>query len=169
MAVWDAKSGKRLGEFDANPLPLAEQIALTKARIAELQAVGAGPSPGLGEAESAVAKLQLELASAKAVAAKAQDDFNAKAGEVVRLKAIAAVPNPPTENDAQLAAARAVREKARVVRSDATNAVESLSGKLSAADAKAGEIRKSRNPAAEITAAQAALVRLTGAQQRRIK
>jgi WD40 repeat protein len=165
VALWDARSAKRLGQFDANPRPLNERIAALQTRIAELKARGDKPSSQVTEAESAVAKLQADEASAKTRAEMTQADFNARAQEVVRLKDLAAKPNPPADIEAQLTAARAVREKSRAEKTEATNAVATLS----ASKARLEELRKTHNPEAELAEAEAELQKLKRAQTRSTK
>ncbi len=166
VGVWDAKSGKRLGELDSNPRPLTERIAAAQARIAEFRARGDKPSPALTEAEQALAKLESELAGARRQADRVQADFAAGAQEVVRLKELAAKPNPPADLEAQLAAARALREKARAARTDATNTVETLSQSLSGSRAKLEELRRTHNTASELAETEAQLQKLKRAQTR---
>lgn len=166
VALWDVKSGQRLGELNSNPRPLADRIAGAQARMAELRARADKPSSALAEAEQALAKLESELAGARRRADKVQTDFAARAQEVVRLKDLAAKPNPPKDLDAQLASARALREKARAARAEATNAVESLSQSLSASKAKLEELRKTHNTAAELAKTEAELQKLQRAQAR---
>jgi WD40 repeat protein len=166
VGVWDAKSARRLGTLDSNPQHLADRIASMQARIAELNSRGDKPSPALAEAEQALAKQESELAGARRHAEKAQADFAAGAQEVVRLKNLAAKPNPPTDLEAQLTSARALREKARAARTDATNSVELLSKSFSASKAKLDELKKTHNPAAELAEAEAQLQKLQRAQAR---
>ena len=166
IGVWDAKSGRRIGDLDSNPRPLADRIATVQARIAGLRARADKPSPAMSEAEQALAKLDSELTGARRRADKVQADFTAGAQEVVRLKDLAAKPNPPADLDAQLTSARALREKARPARGDATNAVESLSQSFSTSKAKLDELKKTHNPAAELAEAEAELQKLKRAQAR---
>jgi hypothetical protein len=166
VAIWDAKSGKRLGELDSNPRPLADRIAAVQARVAGLRARGDKPSPALAEAEQALAKLESELTDARRQAEKAQAEFATGAQEVVRLKELAAKPNPPADIEAQLASSRARREKARAGRTDATNAVETLSRTLSTSKVRLEELRKTHDPAAELGEAEAELQKLKRAQAR---
>lgn len=166
VALWDAKSGKRLGELDCNPRPLAERITAAQARIAELRTRGDNPSPALAEAEQALSKLESELAGARRQAEKVQADFATGAAEVVRLKDLAAKPNPPADIDARLVSARALREKARAARADATNAVETLSQNISTSKAKLEALRKTHNTVAELATAESELQKLKLAQAR---
>jgi len=166
VGVWDAKSGRRLGALDSNPRRLAERITAAQARIAELQARGDQPSPALGKEEQALVNLESEVTGARHQAEKVQADFAAGAQEVVRLKNLAANPNPPPDIDAQLASARARREKARAARTDATNAVKTLSQRLSASKTKLEELRTTHNLAAELAETEAELQKLKRAQAR---
>jgi WD40 repeat protein len=168
VAIWDAKSGKRLGELDSNPRSLADRIATVQARVSELRARGDKPSPALAEAEQALTKLESELTNARRQAEKVQADFAARAQEVVRLKDLAAKPNPLADVEAQLASARALREKARAERTDATNAVETLSRSFSVSKTKLEGLRKAHDPAADLAEAEAELQKLKRAQARAI-
>ncbi len=165
VAVWDAKSGKRLGALDANPRPLAERIVELEKRIAEIRTRGDKPSSAVVEAEQGMAKLESELAAANALATKFQADFEAKAQEVVRLKDMAAKPNPPANIEAQLADARSNREKVRSARTEATNALASVAREASAAKAKLNDLKKSDNPQAELDSVQAQLQHLLRARE----
>jgi len=169
VAVWDAKSAKRLGQIDANPRPLNERIAALQMRIAELKARGNKPPPALGEAEQSLARLDTELTGARRQADKVQAEFAAGAQEVVRLKELAAKANPPTDIEAQLASARAMREKARAARTHATNTVATLSQQLSASKAKLEELRMTHNSETELAEAEAELQKLKRAQTRSAK
>ena len=164
VGVWDAKSARRIGTLDSNPRSLADRIAQVQARIAELKSRGDKPSSALAEAEQALAKQESELAGARRQADKVQAEFATGAQQVVRLKDLAAKLNPPTDIVAQLASARALREKARVARTDATNAVTAMSLQLPASKTKLEELRQAHNPAAELAAAEAELQRLKRAQ-----
>jgi len=164
VGAWDAISAKRIGELDSNPKPLADRIAAALARITEIQARGDKPSAALTDAEQALAKLEFDLTQARRLAGKTKDDFSARAQEVVRLKTLAASPNPPADIEAQLASARAVREKACAAHAEATNTVAALSLQLSTAKIEQEKLKKAWNPAAELAAAQAELQRLQRAR-----
>lgn len=166
VALWDARTAKRIGALDSNPQPLANRIAALQTRIAALKARGNNPSPALSEAEQTLARVEAELAQARRRADGVQAEFIAGAQEVVRLKEVAAKPNPPADTEAQLAAARAAREKARAARTDATNTIATLSQQISASKAKLDELRKTHNPEAELAEAEAELHRLQRARTR---
>lgn len=165
VGIWDAKSADRLGSVDANPLPLAEQIASVEKQVAEIQARGDKPSPTLVAAEETLRKAEAELASARGAAEKAQSDFEGKAQEVVRLKELAAKTSPPAGIAAELASARSAREDSRGKRTAATNTVASTSRQVTDARAKLEGLRKSDNPQAQLEVLQAKLSRLTRARE----
>jgi hypothetical protein len=63
IGVWNTSDGKRLGELNADPLPLADQIAAVQKRIQDLTA-DAGPSTS-GSSPVAVAAASPELCRAR--------------------------------------------------------------------------------------------------------
>lgn len=166
VAVWNTADGKRVGELDANPPPLAEQLVAAEKRLAELQAGGAPPSDEQQAAQATVAKLHAELDAAQAAADKAREDFVAKAAVVARLKESAAGAKPPADLDAQIANARAAREAARPVHTNTVVALAEKSRQLAAAKEKFGVATAARDPAAELAEARAAVERLKLAQSR---
>jgi WD40 repeat protein len=161
VAVWESKDGKRVGELDANPLPLDGQLAIARKRLEELQAKGDGPSSAVATAESEVSRLNTEVETARAEADKAKADFTAKAQEVVRLKAEAAKTNAPAEVADQLAVARKAREQARPVHTNTVLTLEDKTRQLTSAREKLERLRKTENREAELAAAQAVVTRLT--------
>src|SRR5688572_15052892 len=64
-AAWTSADGKRLAELDANPLPLAQQIATLEKQIHEMQSRGDKPLPAVAEAEAKLAKASADLDEAK--------------------------------------------------------------------------------------------------------
>jgi Planctomycete cytochrome C/Anaphase-promoting complex subunit 4 WD40 domain len=112
VAVWEAKDGKRLGDLDADPLPLAEQLAAACRRVREL---GAGTNTEatakLGEAKTAVQRL--EAAQLRSTLYQARESLAAKKREHDQLAATLAT-NEQTLRQAQkdLAAARDAAAKA---------------------------------------------------------
>lgn len=162
--LWDAKTGKQIGVLETNPKSLVDRIAALKSKITEMQTRGDRPSPAVAEADKALASTRAALLKANVEAEKIQAEFNAGAQEVVRLKELAAKPNPPADIEAQIAAARALREKARTMRAEATNAVEAVSLKAASAKARAEQVKAASDTAAELAAAKAELDRLQAAQ-----
>jgi len=161
VAVWNAANGKRLGELDANPPMLPDQLAAAQRRVEELAARGDNPAPARPE-ETATTKARAELEKARAALTNAQADFASKAREVVRLKSLSTTANPSADIDGQLAAARAAREAARAATNTATLQLE-------AKTRETASFRDSRSsappdPAAELAAARATLARLVRAQ-----
>lgn len=164
--LWDAKTGKQIGALDTNPKALTERIADAKAKVAEIQARGDKPSPVVAEAEKEQADARAALLKANVEAEKAFAEFTAGAQEVVRLKDAAAKAGAPADGEAQLAAARAAREKARAWRAEATNAVEAVTLKVTSAKARVEQLKAVNDPALELAAAKAELDRLLSAQTR---
>lgn len=152
-----------MGELEANPLPLAQQVAVLEKKIAELRANEGKPSGELAaaETESGRAAAAAEIAAKALESAKSEQASKEK--EVVRLKEEAAKTPPPADMAAKLAAARAERFQARQA---VTNALEILHAKTKdAAGAKAKwEQAKSQNPADALAAATATLAKLKTAQ-----
>ena len=151
--VWDAKSGKALGELDANPPPLVERVQQISGRIASLQSEAAKATaalPGL-EIDASVAQVALtetkkKLAETKAQAAQAAPEsakpLQAKIGElekqIVKLatQAAAAVKKATEakvlvdDSAAKLAAAKTSLARWRTVLENAKAAT--TAGKVSA-------------------------------------
>lgn len=167
VGVWEVASGKLAGELDANPPPLAEQLAAAERRLAELQA-GRPPAKSAEQtaAESTLAKLKAELDAAQAAADKARADFLAKAADVVRLKELSTSTAPPAGTDAKLAAARTARETARPVHTNTTVALAEKTRALAAAQSKLGLAPAPSDPAASLAEARATVERLRNAQGR---
>ena len=161
-AVWSTADGRKLGELDANPPLLAEQITIVQRRIDELTAPGvkaSAPPPPEGPAS---AKAQEKLAKARAALEKAQKDFEGKAAAVARLKALSTQASPPAGVEQQLIAARAAREQARAATNTATLTLEARVKEAGGVKEKPAASRI--DPAQELAAAKERLVRLTRAQ-----
>jgi WD40 repeat protein len=162
-AVWDSKDGGRLGTLETNPKPLAERIDAVRKRLAEIATRGDQPSPALAVAKAAFEKLTAETQTATLAAGRNKADFEAKAKEVVRLKELAARPNPAADVAPKLAAARATREKARAAKTAAADALEIATQRAAAAKVRIDRLN-SQDPKAELAAAEADLQRLVAAQ-----
>jgi chromosome segregation ATPase len=165
VAGWNASDGKRFGQMDANPAPLAEQLVAAEKRVQDLQARGNKPPPNLIAAEAEVSKAASELESATKSLESAKADQTAKEAEVVRLKEVAAKARPPADIDAKLAEAREIRGKAR---SETTNRIEAVSRKaeeLKLAKDKLIQVQK-ENPAELIEQTKALIAKLKAAQVR---
>ncbi|MFM1769609.1 MAG: Chromosome partition protein Smc [Verrucomicrobiota bacterium] len=167
VAVWDTATGRRLGSLDANPPPLAGQLAAAERRLAALQSNSPAAAPPGPEAAAAatLARLQSEATTAQAAADRAKADFLAKAAEVVRLKALSTGANPPADIEARLAAARAAREAARPLHTNTTVTLAARTQALEQARGKAGAkaAAPAPDPAAALAAARAEVERLRGA------
>jgi chromosome segregation ATPase len=165
VTVWETKSGRRLGQLDANPRPLPERIDDARKRVEALQASEGKPAPALASAETELTRLTNGLAAAQADAERAKADFAAKAQVVAKLKELAAGPAASADIAEQLTGARAVREKARMVNSNALAAVQTRLQESSDARDRLARLRDSHDPHLELARAQAELQRLTRAGQ----
>lgn len=67
VLVFDASTGKRAGELDSNPSPLAERIALAEKHVEDLQAAIDKVDTAITAAESALMTAESEGTNAKAV------------------------------------------------------------------------------------------------------
>jgi hypothetical protein len=162
-AAWNSADGKRLGELEVNPLPLADRIASAEKRLRELQGQGDKPLPAVVEAESKLANANGDVEKANKALEQAKAEQTEKENEVVKLKEIAATSSPPADIQARLAAAREVRAKAREA---FTNATENLKAKTKNVDTAKTQLAalKAENSADKIAAAQALLTRLKSAR-----
>jgi Planctomycete cytochrome C/Anaphase-promoting complex subunit 4 WD40 domain len=166
VAAWDAKTARRLGDLNANPLPLRDQLAAAEKRLAELQEQKGKPDVAISTAEAELAKLEAAIASAQASAEKARGLQAAKEQEVVRLKELTNSPSRPADLDQQLVSARASRLAAREALTNAVSKVDVASRDLGVAKAKVESLRKSHDPAALLAAAEAEVDRLRVASKR---
>src|SRR5260221_154992 len=163
VAAWNTADAKRLGELDANPRPLADQLAATEKKISDLQKNGQKPSADLQAAEAEAARTAAEMDAASKAVEQAKAEQKAREDEVVRLKVEAAKSPPPAGITGELANARAVRAKAREA---ATNSLDVLQVKTRAAHTAREKLdqAKSENPAEVLASAKAALAKLQAAQ-----
>ncbi len=163
VAAWNTADAKRLGELDANPRPLAEQLAATEKKIGDLQKNGLKPSADLQAAEAEAARASTEREAATKAMEQAKAEQKVKEDEVVRLKAEATKTPPPTDITAQLERARTVRA---IAREAATNSLEVLQVRTRAAHAATEKLEqaKSENPAEALALAKATLAKLKAAQ-----
>ncbi len=159
VTVWEAKTGRLLGQLDSNPLPFADQLAAARKMVADLAARTNQLSAAAVTARDAATALTAQQKAARATAETAAADFGTKADVVAKLKEVAAKPNPPADIAAQLTAARAAREAARAANTAAWTAVSSVSNQLSLATSRLADA-KDTIVATELIAAQAKLKRL---------
>ena len=163
VAVWNVKDGKRIGEIDANPSPLAERLAAAEKRVNDLERRGDKPSPAIVEAEAEVLKLTGAAKDATAALEKAKAEQKSTEDEVSRLKEVAAKASPPADIQVKLADARAVRQTAREATTNLTEIATLASKELDRAKEKLTEA-KAENPAEALAAAKALVARLRQAK-----
>ncbi len=163
VGAWNTADGKRLGELDPNPLPLADQIAATEKKISELLKNRNKPSAELQAAQARAAKMKAEAEEAAKALEQARAEQKARENEVVRLKVEAAKTPPPAAIAAQLEMARAARAKAKLT---TTNTLEVFQIKTKEAKAAEEKLEQagSENPGQALALAKAALPRLRAAQ-----
>ena len=166
VAAWDAKTARRVGDLDTNPLPLREQLAAAEKRLAELQEQKDKPDPAIATAEAELTKVEAAVVSTQAGAEKAKVSQAVKEQEVVRLKEVSAKPSPPADLEQQLVSARATRQTAREAATNAVSKVDAATRELAAAKAKVESVRKAHDPAALLAPAQAEVERLRVASRR---
>jgi hypothetical protein len=162
ITAWNTKTGKVAGELAANPPTLAEQLAAAQQRLRELESGSAKASPEQLAAQQAVEKLSSELDAANAKAAEAKSGLDKKEAEVERLKAVIAKKSTP-ELQTQLAAAREVRNKARL---EVTNTVAALKSKQGAFDKAKSSLGETAaiDPEQEKASLKARIAKLKAAQ-----
>ena len=166
VAAWDVKSARRLGDLDANPLPLRDQLAAAEKRLVELQQQNGKPDPAIAAAEVEVTKAGAAIASTQAGVEKARSLQAPKEQEVVRLKELTNSPARPADLDQQLVSARAARLTAREAVTNAVSKVDVATRELAAAKEKIESLRKAHDPVALLATAQAEVERLRVASRR---
>ncbi len=163
VAAWTVAGGKRVGELDANPAPLAEQLASAEKRVAELQHRGSKPSSELPSAEAGLARATEEMEQAAKALEQAKAEQTATEQEVVRLKEEAAKNPPPEDIQLRLADARETRGKARATRTNATEALQARTRQAESLREKLAQL-KSEDPAEALAAAKGLVLKLKAAQ-----
>ena len=166
VGVWDAKTGRRIGELDSNPRLLADQLADAEKKLAQLQSQQDKPSPEVIAAEAELTKVSAALDEAKAALEKTKVDQEAKEQEVARLKELANKQAAPGNLDEQLARARAARQNARESSTNALAKVESLTTGHLAARRKAEETGRANDSATLLAKAQSEVEWLRVAERR---
>lgn len=162
VTVWETKSGRRIGELAANPPTIAEQVGAAQKRLKQLESGAAGPSPEVvaARAEAADALRQLQVSSNEV--AKARAAIDPKENEVERLKAELAK-RSSAELQAKLAAARAVRNQARLDHTNAAAALRKAKAHFAKTSARAGDM-PAVDPAVEMAQLKQRVAKLKAAQ-----
>jgi hypothetical protein len=160
VTVWDAKTGKRVGELAANPPTIAEQISAAQGRLNELQSGGGKPSAAALATQAELAAVQKELEAAQAALAKAKADLTPKETESANLKAQVAQKTTPAL-EAKLKTAREIRNAARLTVTNAVTALNAKTALFAAAQKKAGDnLTLTVDPAEEMAALKVRLAKL---------
>lgn len=164
VAAWKTADEKPAGELNVNPPSLAEQLVAAEKKLADIRGQTQGASDRLTAATNECAKAEAVLTAARKALDSALAEQAAREAEVVRLKA-QSTNQPPADLEARLAAARAVRAKAREAAANARPPADAAAAALEAAKAKVAKA-KAELPAAELVAATTAVKQLKLAQAR---
>jgi hypothetical protein len=138
VTVWDVKTGQENGRLAVTPPPLAEQVAATERRLAELQSGSGKPSAEASAAQAAVAKAVQQMQEASNSVTKARSAIVPLEAEVERLKAELAKKATP-ELPPRLASARSVRNEARLALTNAVAKLQERIAHLGKMTGKAGD------------------------------
>lgn len=162
VSVWNAKTGKAVGDIAANPPTIAEQIAAVQKELADWQSGNVKASPAKVAAENVAAEALKELAKASNAVEKARATAAAKEAEDAKLKA-AVLANRTPELETKRAASKAARDAARLA---LTNAIASFAAsKAAAGKGKAAMTEeKPKDPAEQIALLKARLAKLKAAE-----
>jgi WD40 repeat protein len=124
VTVWDTKSGKAIGELEANPLTVAERVQRGAARVAELQT-------GLDRATSACATTEREIGAIEPVVAKLNADLDAARSSLAA-------------KDAELTKVVAPDDSARAQAETIRNEIKGLHDRIAALQAQITNREKQR-------------------------
>ncbi len=162
LTVWDTKSGQRVAELASNPPTIAEQIAMAQRRLNELQSGSSKPSPETLAAQSALAESLKQAQAASNKVDHARAAITPKEAEVERLKAEIAE-KASSDLQTKLAAARALRNEARLALTNAVANLQAKNAELAKASSKVGDA-PTTDPAQETASLKARLAKLKAAQ-----
>jgi hypothetical protein len=161
VAAWATADGKRVGELDANPLPLAEQLAAARKGLGEIQA-------RVNEAEKKAAAAEADLTgrtaaveSARKTLAVAQREATATENTLAELRRAETDTLPEVRS--RLVAATNIWDRAMVETTNASLVLQTHTKELDAAKASVAKARADV-PGAALVAAQAEIKRLEAAQ-----
>jgi hypothetical protein len=162
ITVWDAASGRRIGDLAANPPSIPEQIALAQQRLKDLESGVVKPAP-VAAVEAPRPDVLKDWLKASNAVEKARAALAPKEAEDARLKA-EVLKNRTPELEAKRAASRVAREQARVALTNALTAFEARAAQLGKSKGSAPVEVKPVDPAQEIAALKARLAKLKAAQ-----
>jgi len=164
VSLWDAASGKRAGELDAYPPPLAERLALAQKAWGE--ALAANDSTAADVARVNVEKLQ--AAQSNAALQRAKTDLAKNKAEHERYIAEAAAAKESAEKlGREITDAKKFSPKAKAEKEELAKRLKKLSDQHKAVLAKASTAKSAAEKLArEVAAAQSRVDKLAAAQQR---
>ncbi len=160
VAVWTAADQKRIGELNANPLLLADQIAAARKTVDDLASQVAAARPGIAAAETELATATTALDTAKKVLETARADEAAREAEVQKLSLL--LTNAPVDLPPRLAAASSAWGDARSKSTNATASVEACAKEVESAKTKLANAN-ALSPKTELAEANTRLARLEAA------
>lgn len=163
VVMWNAKDGKRVGDLDANPPPLAARLAAAEKRLQEMQNRGNKPSPLMVEAEAEVAKCTAAVSEISKALESARVEQKRNEDTVSELKILASKTPPPPDIQPRLAEARAARQKARDATAAAGDLLDLKKKELESVKENLAEI-KAENPAEMLAAARELVAKLKTAE-----
>ncbi len=162
ITVWDAASGRWVGELAANPPTMAEQMAATQQRLKELEGGVAEAAPLAAAVETPRPGGMKEWLQASNAVEKARIALAPKEAQDARLKA-EVLKNRTPELEAKRAIAKAAREQARTALTNALTAFQAKTA-LMGKSKGAVPVEVKVDPAQEIAALKARLAKLKAAQ-----
>ena len=165
--VWEARTGKLLGELDSAPPPVRERVAQGSQRIAKLEAElkQAVAAQAAATAESKAAGAALD--AARKALADARGALTAQGGIVIKASEQLAADPGNKAAEQQLAAARALVEAYPAKISALQKDVSTRAQQATAATKKATDARLAVDDAqAKVSAAKTSLARWQSAAQR---
>lgn len=162
VAAFSPADGKRVGELNANPLPLTQQLAVARKTRDGIQARVNAAEVRVTAAEAELAKQAAALESARNTLAAARAEAAATESTLAQMRK--ALTNAFSEAQGRLAAATVICDRALADTTNASLAVQGRAKDLEAANAAVAKA-KAAVPHTALTAAQAELQRLEAAQK----
>ena len=160
VLVWDAKTGRQLGELDATPPPLGERVAQGNERIAKIEAELKGAMTAHATAEAHSKAERANADAAKKLLADARAAVTAQGGVVIKASELLAADPKNEAAQQQLAAARALVDAFPAKTTAMQRDIAAAGQKASAAAKKAAEAKSAAEDVrGRLNAAKASLAR----------